>query len=90
MLLGKIATTSPTISVRGRNLALQVCATMELKLNRRDVQAAFLQSQESETGILDKTVPKLRKAMALLRNEIVQRRKSASVLCSAPKSGLMR
>ena len=42
--LGTIAAATPTISVRGRNLAVLVCARLWLKLNRGDVKAAFLQS----------------------------------------------
>ena len=41
--LGNMATEAPTISVRGRNLALQLMANMQQKMVKGDVKAAFLQ-----------------------------------------------
>ena len=58
--LGHMKTASPTASVRGRNLAYQICASQKLKLHRGDVKAAFLQSQGADTGILVEPVKELR------------------------------
>ena len=79
--LGTIAA-SPTISVRGRNLALHVCANFGLKLNRGDVNTAFLKSQESETGIQVEPVHELRQAMTRPGSEL---RQKGCRLCDAPE-----
>ena len=49
------------------------------------MKAAFLQSRESETGILVEPVPELRHAMSLRSNEIEQLREKAYGLCNALK-----
>ena len=41
--LGKINKASPTVSTRGRNLALQLMANNQLRMHKGDVKAAFRQ-----------------------------------------------
>ena len=66
--LGTLATASPTTSVRGISLALQVRANLELKFNTGDVRAAFLQPRGSEMGTLVEPVPEFGHAMWLRSN----------------------
>ena len=49
--LGTIATASPAVSERERNLALQACDNLGLKLGKGDVKAGFRVSLESERGL---------------------------------------
>jgi len=46
--LGKMPTEAPTVSVRGRNLALQLMANRGFKMRKGDVKAAFLQGQATQ------------------------------------------
>ena len=69
------------------NLSLQVCVNLRHKLDEGDAKAAFLHSQDSETGILVES-PELRQALSLRSNEIVQLRRKPHGLCDAPKEWL--
>ena len=83
--LGHMKTASPTASVRGRNLAYQLCANHRLRLHKGDVKAAFLQSRGAHTGIMVEPVRELREAMDLKEDEVVMMLKKAYGLCDAPK-----
>eukprot|EP00974_Lingulodinium_polyedra_P028349 2734340-Lingulodinium_polyedra.AAC.1 len=80
-----MSTASPTASVRGRNLALQLCANNGLRLHKGDVKAAFLQSRSVDTGLLVEPVRELRDAMGLNQDEVILLLKKAYGLCDAPK-----
>ena len=84
-LLGTLATASPTISVRGRNLVHQVCANLGLRPNKRDVKAAFPTvagglRQGSLWSQFHSCAMPCRSAV-----EIVHLRKKKYGLCDAPK-----
>ena len=86
--LGHMQMASTTASVRGRNLAYQMCANRHLRLHCGDVKAAFLQSQSAHTGILVEPVRELREAMDLKDDEVVMMLKKAYGLYDAPKEWL--
>ena len=85
--LGKMTTDAPTVSTRGRNMALQLIANKKLRLRKGDVKAAFLQgasTQKSDNVIIDPR-PELREGLGLAPHDYVRLLKAVYRLCNTPR-----
>ena len=84
--LATIEKASPTISSRGRNLALQLMANNKLRIYKGDVKAAFLQGDatQAKRDLLVEPVPELREALQLAGDECVKMLKAAYGLVNVP------
>ena len=85
--LGKLNKAAPTVSTRGRNLALQLMANNGLRMYKGDVKAAFLHGSDisMKYDLLVEPVKELREAMQLKDDEVVKLLKAAYGLMDAPK-----
>ena len=84
--LEKIQSSSPTMSRRTRQLALQFSSIRRWRTLKADVRAAFLQGESGEAtrALFAKPVPELAAAMNLKEDEVVQVLKTAYGLIHAP------
>ena len=85
--LGKMPTQAPTVSDRGRNLALQLMANKGLRMRKGDVKAAFLQgnSTQGDDNIFAEPCAELREGLGVTDEYVVKLWKAVYGLCNAPR-----
>ena len=85
--LGRMPTEAPTVSVRGRNLALQLMANLGLKMRKGDVKTAFLQGQANQgaDNVIVEPCAELREALGVDERYVIRLLKAVYGLCNAPR-----
>ena len=88
--LGQIATDSPTLKKKSKNLVLSICAAKKWKLWGADIKTGFLSGDPSDRELYFRPPPQIKEWMDLTDEDLFKLEKAAYGLAEAPRAWFLR